>query len=130
MAVADAPLQAVIYLVILIPLCMGFAWLWVNMTGMGPRDVAEQLDHAGMLIPGFRRDVRVMERVLSRYIMMATLLGGATVAVLSAGADFLGALGSGTGILLTVSIMYSLYEEIAKERVGEMFPAARRFFGE
>jgi len=130
MAVANAPLQAVIYLVILVPLCMGFAWLWVNMTGMGPRDVAEQLDRGGMLIPGFRRDVRVMERVLSRYIMMATLLGGATVAVLSAGADFLGALGSGTGILLTVSIMYSLYEEIAKERIGEMFPAARRFFGE
>jgi len=41
----------------------------------------------------------------------------------------LGAVGSGTGILLTVGIIYGLYEEIAKERVVEMFPAIRRFFG-
>lgn len=129
-AVAADPFRAVIYLVVLVLLCMGFASLWVNMTGMGPRNVAEQLDRSGMLIPGFRRDIRVMERVLSRYITGVTLLGGATVGALSAGADFMGALGSGTGILLTVSIMYSLYQEIAKERMAEMFPAVRRFFGE
>ncbi|MCK4405890.1 MAG: preprotein translocase subunit SecY [Hadesarchaea archaeon] len=129
-AVVADPLRAVIYLVVLVLLCMGFAWMWVNMTGMGPRNVAEQLDRSGMLIPGFRRDIRVMERVLSRYITGVTLLGGATVALLSAGADFMGALGSGTGILLAVSIMYSLYQEIARERVTEMFPAMRRFFGE
>jgi preprotein translocase subunit SecY len=129
-AVAANPLQAVIYLVILVLTCMAFAWLWVNLTGMGPRDVAKQLDESGMLIPGFRRDIRVMEGVLSRYIMPAAILGGAFVGLLSAGADFLGALGSGTGILLTVGIMYSLYQEIAKEQVAEMFPAVRRFLGE
>ncbi len=129
-AVVADPLRAVIYLVVLVLLCMGFAWMWVNMTGMGPRNVAEQLDRSGMLIPGFRRDIRVMERVLSRYITGVTLLGGATVGLLSAGADFMGALGSGTGILLTVSIMYSLYQEVARERMAEMFPAVRRFFGE
>jgi len=128
-AVARDPVHAVVYMSLLVLLCVGFALLWVNMTGMGPRNVAEQLDRSGMLIPGFRRDIRVMERVLSRYIMGVTLLGGATVGLLSAGADFMGALGSGTGILLTVSIMYSLYQEIAKERVAEMFPAVRRFFG-
>lgn len=129
-AVAANPLQAVVYLVILVLTCMAFAWLWVNLTGMGPRDVAKQLDESGMLIPGFRRDIRVMEGVLSRYIMPAAILGGAFVGLLSAGADFLGALGSGTGILLTVGIMYSLYQEIAKEQVAEMFPAVRRFLGE
>jgi preprotein translocase subunit SecY len=71
-----------------------------------------------------------MEGVLSRYIMSAAILGGAFVGLLSAGADFLGALGSGTGILLTVGIMYSLYQEIARERVADMFPALRRFLGE
>jgi preprotein translocase subunit SecY len=129
-AVAANPLQAVIYMLILVLTCIGFAWLWVNLTGMGPRDVAEQLDESGMLIPGFRRDVRVMEWVLGRYIMPTAILGGAFVGLLSAGADFLGALGSGTGILLTVGIMYSLYQEIAKEQVAEMFPAVRRFLGE
>ena len=127
--VAD-PLRAVVYFCILVGLCTGFAWLWINMTGMGPRDVAEGLDRSGMLIPGFRRDIRVMERVLSRYIFALTLLGGAVIGALSAVADFMGALGSGTGILLTVGIIYSLYEEITRERVAEMFPAFRRFFGE
>ncbi|GAI23842.1 unnamed protein product, partial [marine sediment metagenome] len=83
----------------------------------------------GMLIPGFRRDIRVMEWVLGRYIITAALLGGAFVGAISAVADFMGALGSGTGILLTVGIMYSLYQEIAKERMTEMFPAMRRLFG-
>ena len=124
------PLRAAIYVSILVLLCMGFALLWVNMTGMGPRDVAQQLDRSGMLIPGFRRDIRVMEWVLSRYIITVAILGGAFVGALSAIADFMGALGSGTGILLTVGIMYSLYEEIARERVAEIFPAIRRFFGE
>ena len=127
--IAD-PLRAGIYISILVLLCMGFARLWVSMTGMGPRDVAQQLDRSRMLIPGFRRDIRVMEWVLSRYILTAALLGGAFVGAISAVADFMGALGSGTGILLTVSIMYSLYQEIAKERMAEMFPAMRRFFGE
>jgi len=128
-SVTEAPLRATTYFVALVVLCMGFAWLWINMTGMGPRDMAEQLDRSDMLIPGFRRDIRVMEQVLSRYITVVTLLGGAFIGVLAAMADFLGALGSGTGILLTVGIIYGLYEEIAKERVVEMFPAIRRFFG-
>ena len=129
-AVAADPFRAVFYMVILVLASAGFAYLWVHMTSMGPGDVAKQLDDSGMLIPGFRRDVRVMEWVLGRYIMTAALLGGAFVGFLSAGADFLGALGSGTGILLTVGIMYSLYQEIAKEQVAEMFPAVRRLFGE
>lgn len=128
--VAADPIHAAVYMSILVLLSMVFAWLWVNMTGMGPRDIAQQLDRSGMLIPGFRRDIRVMEGVLSKYIMSAALLGGAFVGFLSAGADFLGALGSGTGILLTVGIVHHLYEEIAKEQVAEMFPAMRRLFGE
>lgn len=128
--VVENPLQAGVYLAILVLLCVGFAWLWIQMTGMGPRDVAQQLDRSGMLIPGFRRDIRIMERVIGRYITTVTLLGGAFVGLIAALADFTGALGSGTGILLTVGILYGLYEEITRERVTEMFPAIRRFFGE
>jgi len=55
-----------------------------------------------------------MEDMLARYITPVTLLGGAFVGALAAGANFLGALGSGTGILLTASIIYRLYREIAR----------------
>ncbi len=124
------PLRALIYFLLLVSLCVGFSVLWVSLAGMGPREVAESLDEAGFLIPGFRRDVRVMEQIFSRYIGGLAVLSGLLIGVLSATADFLGALGSGTGILLAVGITYSLYEEIARERVSEMFPALRRFLGE
>ncbi|MCJ7720657.1 MAG: preprotein translocase subunit SecY [Candidatus Hadarchaeum sp.] len=129
-SVTADPLRAVIYLVILVVVCICFAWLWVQMTGMGARDVAQQLQDSGLSIPGFRRDIRVMGWVLDRYIKTVTIMSGAFVGVISSLADFMGALGSGTGILLTVGIIYGLYEEIARERVSEMFPAVRRLFGE
>jgi preprotein translocase subunit SecY len=57
-------------------------------------------------------------------------VGGLFVGLISAGADILGALGSGTGILLTVGIVHSLYEQIARDQVSEMFPAVRRLIGD
>jgi protein transport protein SEC61 subunit alpha len=49
--------------------------------------------------------------------MTAAALGGICIGLLTIFADFLGAIGSGTGILLTVSIIYSLYEEMVKNKV-------------
>ena len=48
----------------------------------------------------------------------------------AAGADFLGAFGTGTGILLSVGIIYQYYELLMRERAAEMFPAFRRIIGE
>ena len=50
------------------------------------------------------------EQKIKFLIMTAATLGGMCIGVLTIFADFLGAIGSGTGILLTVSIIYSLYE--------------------
>lgn len=49
--------------------------------------------------------------------MTAATLGGICIGALTIFADFLGAIGSGTGILLTVSIIYSLYEEVVKNKM-------------
>lgn len=51
-------------------------------------------------------------------IPTAAAFGGAIIGVLSVGADLLGALGSGTSILLAVTIIYSYFEIAAKE--GDM----------
>jgi preprotein translocase subunit SecY len=77
--------------------------------------VAAQLERSGMQIPGFRRDKRVIEKVLERYIPPITILGSIFVALLAGLGDFvLAGVTSGTGILLTVGIVYRFYEEIAK----------------
>ncbi|QIB75045.1 preprotein translocase subunit SecY [Halogeometricum borinquense] len=109
-----------------------FAIFWVETTGMGPESTAEQIQNSGMQIPGFRRNPQVIERVMERYIPQVTVIGGALVGLLAVMANMLGTIGSvsGTGLLLTVSITYKLYEEIAEEQLMEMHPMMRQMFGE
>jgi preprotein translocase subunit SecY len=108
-----------------------FAIFWVETTDMGPEATAKQIQNSGMQIPGFRQNPGVIEKVLERYIPQVTVIGGALVGVLAVGANMLGTIGgvSGTGLLLTVSITYKLYEEIAEEQLMEMHPMMRQMFG-
>jgi preprotein translocase subunit SecY len=85
---------------------------------------------SGMEIPGYRRSGKPIELILKRYIPVVTILGGIIVGLIAGIADFLGAFGSGTGILLSVGIIYQYYELLMRERAAEMFPAFRRILGE
>ncbi|MGC8912950.1 MAG: preprotein translocase subunit SecY [Thermoplasmata archaeon] len=109
-----------------------FAKFWIETTNMNSKAVAEQIERQGMQIPGFRRDPRILERVLDRYIPYVTIFSGAAVGALAAVADMIGTVGnaSGTGVLLTVGIMINLYEAMAREQLMEMHPLLRGFFGE
>jgi protein transport protein SEC61 subunit alpha len=53
---------------------------------------------------------------LNRYIPIAASCGGMCIGLLSIVADLMGAIGSGTGILLSVSIIYGYYEKIVKDK--------------
>ena len=108
-----------------------FAVFWVETTDMGPEATAKQIHNSGMQIPGFRQNVGVIEKVLERYIPQVTVIGGALVGLLAVLANMMGTIGnvSGTGLLLTVSITYKLYEEIAEEQLMEMHPMMRQMFG-
>jgi len=125
--IAD-PGRALVYALMTIFWALVFGFLWVELTGLDAKSIARQLQNAGLQIPGFRRDPRILERVLNRYIPYVTFWGSFTLAIVAVLADFLGALGTGTGILLTVGILYRFYEEIAREQATEMFPALRKFF--
>ena len=61
---------------------------------------------------------------------MVTVLGGIIVGLVAGFADFFGTFGTGTGILLSVGIIYQYYELLMKERAAEMYPAFRRILGE
>lgn len=119
------------YLAVMIFGSILFAKFWIETTNMGPKAVAEQIQQSGMQIPGFRRDPRVLEKVMERYIPTVTVLSGAIVGGLAAFADLLGTVGnsSGTGVLLAVGIMIQTYEAMGREQLMEMHPALRGFFG-
>ena len=128
--VISAPLQAAAYLAVIIAFCAVFSLIWLEVGGLGPAKVAQQLMDSGMQIPGYRRSGRPIEAILKRYIPVVTVLGGIIVGLVAGVSDFLGAFGSGTGILLSVGIIYQYYELLMRERAAEMFPAFRRILGE
>ncbi len=116
----DGWLHVILYTVMMVLLCWGFSSIWVEISGIAPRDVSRQLLGSGYIVPGFRRSEKVLERLLERYIPIVAGLGGFLIGILAATADILGALASGTGILLMVSIIKQYYEQIAKEQLAGM----------
>ena len=123
-------MHVVIYFTIMVFGSILFAKFWVSTTNMGPEAVANQIQKSGMQIPGFRRDPRVLKRVLERYIPVVTVISGALVGALAASADLIGTTGyaSGTGVLLTVGILIQFYEAMGREQMMEMHPVMRGFF--
>ncbi|MGI6009060.1 MAG: preprotein translocase subunit SecY [Methanomethylophilus sp.] len=108
-----------------------FAKFWVETTNLGSEAVAKNIQRSGMQIPGFRREPRVLKRVLDRYIPTITVLSGALIGLLAALADMIGTTGNatGTGLLLTVGIIIRFYEALGREQMMEMNPMMRGFFG-
>ncbi len=127
--IAEQPWHALVYLLLMIALCGIFSRIWIDTAGMSSKNVAKQLLDANMQIPGFRRNPRIVERYLERYIPIAAWVGGFFIGVLAAVADFLGALGTGTGILLTTGILRQYYEIFASEQISETVPALAGMLG-
>lgn len=123
--------HSMIYFSVMVIGSIIFAKFWIDTTNMGAEAVAKQIQDSGMQIPGFRRDPRVLKKVLERYIPVVTIISGAFVGALAALADMIGTVGntSGTGVLLTVGIVIRLYEDIGREQLIEMHPVLRGFFG-
>merc|ERR1719183_2340938 len=93
--------------------CALFSKTWIEVSGSSARDVAKQLRDQQMVMKGHRESSLVHE--LNRYIPTAAAFGGMCIGALTVCADFLGAIGSGTGILLAVTIIYQYFEMFAKE---------------
>jgi preprotein translocase subunit SecY len=117
----------IIYILLMVVGSVVFSIFWMQTANMDARSQADNIMASGLQIPGFRRDPRVLESILKRYIWPLTVLGGAAVGLVAALADLTGALSQGTGILLAVMIVYNLYEEIAKQHMMDLHPMMRKF---
>ncbi|KAF1778185.1 SecY conserved site [Phytophthora cactorum] len=108
------PIRFVIYVIFILGSCALFSKTWIEISGSSARDVAKQLRDQQMVMKG-HRDSSIVH-VLNRYIPTAAAFGGMCIGALSMVADLLGAIGSGTGILLAVTIIYQYFETFAREQ--------------
>ena len=119
--------RILVYTLLMVLFSTLFSILWVNTSQLDPKSQAKQIMASGLQVPGFRKDQRVLERLLKRYIWPLSFMGGIAIGLLAALADVSGALSRGTGILLTVMIIYQFYESIVRDHLYEMNPALRKF---
>jgi preprotein translocase subunit SecY len=122
-------LQGITHVLFFIAFSTLFAVFWVKTSGMDAKSQAHKIASSGLQISGFRQDERILESILDRYIMPLTVMGGIAIGLLAAISDLLGALVSGTAILLVIMIMFQLYQSIAQQHQMDMNPAFRKFIG-
>ncbi|KAK0395728.1 hypothetical protein QR680_001400 [Steinernema hermaphroditum] len=108
------PIHCIVYIVFMLGSCAFFSKTWIDVSGSSAKDVAKQLKEQQMIMRGHREKSMIHE--LNRYIPTAAAFGGLCIGALSVTADFMGAIGSGTGILLAVTIIYQYFEIFVKEQ--------------
>ncbi|XP_023644087.1 protein transport protein Sec61 subunit alpha isoform X2 [Capsella rubella] len=113
---ATHPFHALFYLVFMLGVCALFSKTWIEVSGSSAKDVARQLRQ--MVMPGHRDSN--LQKELNRYIPTAAAFGGLCIGALTVLADLMGAIGSGTGILLAVTIIYQYFETFEKEKASEL----------
>jgi preprotein translocase subunit SecY len=106
-----------------------FSVFWVKTSGMDASAQARNILASGLQIPGFRKDERILESILSRYIMPLTVMGGIAIGILAAVSDVTGTITGGTSLLLGVMIIYQFYKTIAQQHAVDMHPALKRMMG-
>ncbi len=122
-------IQGLVHIVAFIILCTVFSIFWVKSSSMDAKSQAKNIAASGLQVAGFRQDIRILESILERYVMPLTVMGGIAIGLLAAFTDLLGAMVSGTAILLVIMIMFQFYQSIAQQHMTDMNPAIRKFMG-
>lgn len=121
--------QGLSHIILYMALAAVFSLFWVKTAGMDAASQARNIMNSGLQIPGFRKDERILESVLNRYVLSLTIMGGIAIGALAGVADLLGVLTSGTSILLAITITYQFYQNIAQQHAMDMHPALRGMMG-
>ena len=127
--VVSHPVEAVTSAIAWVVLSIFFGKLWVELAGLSPDKQAENLIKSGFEVPGLRRNKKILESLLARYIYPLTLLSSIIVGILAVVADFFGAYGTGSGLLLATGIAINYYQLLIYERTLEMYPMLKRLLG-
>jgi protein transport protein SEC61 subunit alpha len=132
------PLHALLYMCFMVLSCGALSYSWIGVSGSNVKEEVEKMQNEGMYIEGSRATSQnqtdhYAKWYFNQYIPTAALLGGMAIGaprghppvyslshclpagVLTIVADFMGAIGSGTGLLLAVTTIYEYYEIVRSE---------------
>ncbi|KAJ9450417.1 Protein transport protein Sec61 subunit alpha [Diplonema papillatum] len=109
-------LHSIVYVLFVVFTCALFSRAWSTVSSMTSRDMAKQYYQNGYSVrSSSSSSVGQLEAYLDQDIRTACTLGGVAIGALTILADALGAVGSGTGILLAVTSIHSYYEQLQQE---------------
>jgi protein transport protein SEC61 subunit alpha len=108
------PLHSLVFTVFVMATCAMFSRMWLYVSKQSAKDVAKKLRDEEMIIKGYQEQSNIS--VLNRYIPIAATCGGMCIGLITILANLMGCIGSGTGILLSVSIIYGYFEKIANDK--------------
>lgn len=120
--------HAITFILFLAIVSMVFGVFWAETSGMDTKGLVQQIMNSKMQIPGWRRDPRSIERILDKYITPLILAGSFLVGLLAGIADLTGALGTGTGILLTVGIFHRTFQQMEQQKIISAVPILNKLF--
>lgn len=118
--------QAICHIIVFVIFSALFSVFWVKTSGMDAQSQARNIMSSGLQIPGFRKDERILESILSRYVLPLTVMGGIAVGLLASVSDLLGTITGGTALLLGTMIVYQFYQNIAQQHSMDMHPALKK----
>lgn len=121
--------QSISHILVFVIFSAVFSVFWVKTSGMDAASQARNIISSGLQIPGFRKDERILEAILARYVMPLTVMGGIAVGLLASVSDVLGTITGGTALLLGTMIIYQFYQNIAQQHAMDMHPAMRKMMG-
>ncbi|GIU68431.1 MAG: preprotein translocase subunit SecY [Candidatus Pacearchaeota archaeon] len=122
-------IQGIVHVLFFMIFSTLFAVFWVKTSGMDAKSQAHKIIASGLHVSGFRQDERILESILDRYIMPLTVMGGLAIGFLAAITNLIGALVSGTAVLLVIMIIFQFYQNIAQQHQMDMHPTLRKFIG-
>jgi len=106
-AFVSEPLHSLIFTLFVMITCAIFSRMWLLISKQSASDIAKQLRDEEMVIKG--NPDRSNISYLNRYIPVAATCGGMCIGLITIISNLMGVIGSGTGILLSVGIIYGYF---------------------